>query len=128
MTVWSGQTCRTQEPPGLAQTPARVGDLAAGADKRSADARAAFRRAVKQYKSGRARQLFPMRSGTVAVHNIFNQFPYEDEPNFVENAKEELADEFYNDLESELALAAVQLDWLAPLVKERKAAAPAGAE
>ena len=69
-----------------------------------------------------------MRSGTVAVHNIFNQFPYEDEANFVENAKEELADEFYNDLEAELALAAVQLDWLAPLVKERKAAAPAGAE
>jgi hypothetical protein len=36
-----------------------------------------------------------------------------------------LADELYDDLEEELALAAVNLNWLAPLLKERKATPPA---
>jgi hypothetical protein len=44
----------------------------------------------------------------------------EDEANYVENAKNELAGKFYNDLEEELALAALRLDWLGPLLNERK--------
>jgi hypothetical protein len=94
--------------------------LAAGADDRFADARAAFRRAVNQYKSGKARQLIPIRAAATALRNIFVQFPKEDEANSAENAKKELADEFYNDLGDELALAAASLTWLQPLLKERK--------
>jgi hypothetical protein len=53
------------------------------------------------------------------MRNLFVQFVKEDEANFRENAKKELADEFYNDLGDELAHAAVDLNWLAPLLRER---------
>ncbi len=94
--------------------------MAAIADDRRSDARAAFRRALKNYKFGKARKLIPPRSAAIALHNLFVQFPNEDEGNFAENARKELADEFYNDLEDELALAAVNLKWLGPLLKKRK--------
>jgi hypothetical protein len=94
--------------------------LAAGADQRPKDARAAFRRALTSYKLGKARQLIPSRSAAITLRNLFVVFPREDEENFLENAKKELADEFYDDLEDELAQAALTLDWLGPLLKERK--------
>jgi hypothetical protein len=40
---------------------------------------------------------------TAITHNIFVEFPNEDEANFAENASKKLADEFYNDLADELA-------------------------
>jgi hypothetical protein len=95
--------------------------LAAGADGRRADARATFRRALRNYKLGKARQLIPKRSGATTVRNIFIQFLIEDKANFVENTGKELADELYNDLEDELALAAVLLTALGPVLKERQA-------
>ena len=54
----------------------------------------------------------------------------EDKANFEENAKKELASELYNGLEEELALAAVTLNWLTPLLNERNSASsrPAAAE
>lgn len=94
--------------------------LAAGADERYANARTNFRFALETYKSGKPRQLFEKKSGALTTHNIFVTLKKEDETNFEENAKKELADELYNDLEDELALAAVDLTWLAPLLKERK--------
>lgn len=96
--------------------------LAAIAGNGHADARGAFRRAIRMYKSGRARQLIPAKSAALALANLFTTFWNEDRANFVENAKKELADEFYNDLEAELALAAVTITELAPVLKERKLA------
>ena len=94
--------------------------MAAIANDRHADARAAFRRALKNYKFAKARKLIPPRSAAIALHNLFVQFPKEDEANFGENARNELADEFYNDLGDELALTTASLTWLGPLLKERK--------
>jgi hypothetical protein len=94
--------------------------LTLAADKRHADARIMYRAAVKAYKFGKPRQVITKRAGVAATRNLFLQFANEDEANSVQNAKKELAGEFYNDLEDELALAAVRLDWLLPLVAERK--------
>jgi hypothetical protein len=99
-----------------------VEGLAAGADKRSADARASFRWALKIYKLGRPRKLIPVRVGARAAANLFVAVEQEDAANFEENAKKELADPFYNDLEDELASAAIMLNSLAPLLAERKRA------
>ena len=104
--------------------------LAAGADERYAAARKRFRKALELYKSDKSRKPLDKvdkANAVVCVKNIFVTVRKEDEPNFQENARKELADEFYNDLEDELALAALTLDGLAPLLKERKAAAPPAA-
>ena len=42
----------------------------------------------------------------------------------MDKAREEMADPLYNDLEEELALAALQLPWLTPLINERSPATP----
>jgi len=103
--------------------------LAAGADNRNTAARGSFRWALKIYKSSRPRKLLSKHLGALAATNLFTAIEREDKANFVENAKKELAAEFYNDLGEELALAAVDLTWLGPLLKERKSttsqAAPA---
>src|SRR5208337_4502612 len=44
--------------------------------------------------------------------------------NYVERAREELADSLYNGLEEELALAALESPWLTPLINERSPALP----
>jgi uncharacterized protein YlxW (UPF0749 family) len=94
--------------------------LAASAANAYADSRASFRRALKSYKSGKPRNLFKERQGALAVVNLFVAIANEDKPRFQENAREELANNFYDDLEVELALAAVWDTDLAPLVKDRK--------
>jgi hypothetical protein len=45
-----------------------------------------------------------------------------DEANFEKNARKELEDQLYNNLEDELASAALTFDELVPLLRERKAA------
>jgi hypothetical protein len=86
-------------------------------------ARDQFRRALMIYKHTRAKHLIDkLGGGAVTAENLFRTFHKEDQAKFRENAKNELADKLYNDLEEELALAALNLDWLAPLVKERKPA------
>jgi hypothetical protein len=88
-------------------------------------ARNQFRKALMIYKYTKPKQLIEKQTGgAVTAENLFRTFPHEDQDKFGENAKKELADKLYNDLEDELALAAVNLDWLAPLLKERNAAAP----
>jgi hypothetical protein len=42
----------------------------------------------------------------------------------VQKAREEFADPLYNELEEELALAALQSTWLTPLIKERNPVPP----
>jgi len=96
--------------------------LTVASDQRYADARTLNRGALRIYKSGKARQLIPKRSGALAARNLFRQFKKEDAVKFMEKAERELADELYNDLEDELARAAVKLEWLAPLLAERKRA------
>jgi len=96
--------------------------LAAGADGRNYDARSHFRWALATYKSSKHRQLFEKDDGAVAAQNIFVALEREDKANFEKNAKKELADKLYNDLEDELAKAALTLRWLIPLLNERKLA------
>jgi hypothetical protein len=62
-----------------------------------------FRAALAIYKSNKP--LFEKSSGATTARNIFVTIQKEHEANFEENAKEELADELYNDLEDELARA-----------------------
>jgi len=94
--------------------------LAMGADKQYADSIDAFRSALDIYKSSKPQELIQKKSGTTTAQNIFVTLRQEDEANIVENAKKELANELYDDLEDELAQVALSLDWFAPLLKERK--------
>lgn len=80
-------------------------------------ARANFRSALKRYKSGKPKQLIPKEGGVISVRNVFISLRHEDEANHVENARNELADELYNNLEDELALAACPLPKSHPLEK-----------
>jgi hypothetical protein len=77
------------------------------------------------YKSGQARDLFKKTAAERTLANLFYSFEEEDGVSYVANAKEELAREVYNGLEDELARTALQHTWLAPLVRDRKAGAPA---
>lgn len=97
-----------------------VQGVALAAAREYGDARECFRLALKRYKSGKPKQLIPKEGGVIAVRNVFVSLSNEDEANHVENARNELADELYNNLEDELALAATNLLWLGPLLKERK--------
>jgi hypothetical protein len=99
--------------------------LASDADERYGDARHSYRRALSVYKSGQARDLFKKTAAKQTLANLFYSFEEEDNVNYVANAKEELARDVYNGLEDELARTALQLTWLAPLVRDRKAGAPA---
>jgi hypothetical protein len=99
-----------------------VRGLAGAVYKSYADAREVFRAALAIYKSTKPKQLIEKSYGVTCARNIFITIQREDEANFVEKAKKELADELYNDLEDELALVAVDITWLAPLLAERKPA------
>ena len=94
--------------------------LAGYVAKQYAESRRLLRQALAIYKSGKPKQLIEKRYGGQAALNIFLAYWDEDDANFVENAKKELADKFYDDLEEELALAAVRFTELAPLIAERK--------
>jgi len=94
--------------------------LASNAASEYADARRNFRVALMRYKSGKQRQVIEERAGEIVVRNIFAVLKKEDQANYEANARKELADELYNGLEGELALAAVHVTWLGPLLKERK--------
>ncbi|SRR6266704_3263557 len=97
-----------------------VRGLAAYVDERYAESKRLLRQALAIYKSGRDRRLFDTRTGARTIANLFSMLKQEDEANHVENARNELADKLYNGLEEELALAALNLTWLAPLLEERK--------
>jgi len=98
--------------------------LAEGLDERQGDSLRAFRNALWSYKSGKPRHLIEAKVGATTVRSIFESLRRKHGENHVDRAREELADSFYNGLEEELALAALQSPWLTPLINERSPALP----
>ncbi len=76
-----------------------------------------FRHALAIYKSGKLRQLLKKDDGVSVARNIFVSLKRQGNPE--ENIKKQLSHELYDGLEGELALAAVDLKWLGPFLKER---------
>jgi hypothetical protein len=98
--------------------------VGAGFDERLEDSFATFRNALSTYKSGKTRNLLETKVGAVAVRSVFQSLRKMHGENYVEKTREELADPLYDGLEEELALAALETPWLAPLVSERRPASP----
>lgn len=97
---------------------------AEGLAERQGDSLLAFRNALRTYKSGKPRHLIEAKLGATTARSIFELFRKKHGENYVDKAREELADSLYNGLEEELALAALQSPWLTPLVNERSPALP----
>jgi hypothetical protein len=98
--------------------------LAEGLDARQGDSLLTFRNALRTYKSGKPRILIEAKVGAKTARSIFESLRRNHRENYVDKAREELADSLYNDLEEELALAALQSPWLTPLINERSPAPP----
>jgi hypothetical protein len=98
--------------------------LAEDLDDRQGDSLLAFRNALRIYKSGKPRHLIEAKVGATTARSIYESLRRKHGENYVDKAREELADSLYNDLEEELALAALQSPWLTPLVNERSPALP----
>jgi hypothetical protein len=98
--------------------------LAEGLDDRQGDSPLTFRNALRTYKSGKPRNLIEAKLGATTARSIFESLRRNHGENYVDKAREELADSLYNGLEEELALAALQSPWLTPLINERTPALP----
>jgi multidrug efflux pump subunit AcrB len=98
--------------------------LAEDLDERQGDSLLTFRNALRTYKSGKPRNLIDAKVGATTTRSIFESLRRKHGENYMDKAREELADSLYNDLEEELALAALQSPWLTPLVNERSPALP----
>jgi hypothetical protein len=98
--------------------------LAEDLDERQGDSLLTFRNAFRTYKSGKPRNLIETKVGATTVRSIFESLRRKHGENYVDKAREELADSLYNGLEEELALAALQNPWLTPLINERSPAIP----
>ena len=98
--------------------------LAEGLDERQGDSLLMFRNALGSYKSGKTRNLIEAKAGATTARAIFESLRKMHPENYVDKAREELADSLYNDLQEELALAALQSSWLTPLLNERTPAVP----
>ncbi len=96
--------------------------LAEDLDERQGDSLLAFRNALRTYKRGKPRDLIEAKAGATTARSIFESLRRKHGENYVEKAREEFADSLYNDLDEELALAALHSPWLAPLIKERSPA------
>jgi hypothetical protein len=101
-----------------------VQGLAGCVDEGPGDSVVTFRKALRTYKSGKPRSLIETKIGATNVWYIFEAFRKKHGETYVERAREELADPLYNDLEEELAFAALQSPWLTPLINERSPAVP----
>jgi len=93
-------------------------------DDRQGDSLVTFRNALRTYKSGKPRNLVEAKVGATTTRCIFESLRRTHGENCVDKAREELADSLYNDLEEELALAALQSPWLTSLINERSPAPP----
>ncbi len=93
-------------------------------DERQVDSLLTFRNALKTYKSGKPGNLIEAKVGATTARSIFESLQRKHGENYVDKAREELADSLYDDLEEELALAALQSPWLTPLINERRPALP----
>lgn len=98
--------------------------LVESGEEQNAESMVTFRKALRTYKSGKGRKLIETRAGATTVQFIFEGVRKTHGDNYVEKAREELADALYNGLGEELALAALQHPWLTPLIKERSPAPP----
>ena len=98
--------------------------LAEGLDERQGDSLLTFRNALRSYTSGKPRNLIEAKVGATTARFIFESLRRKHRENYVDKAREELADSLYNDLAEELALAALQSPWLTPLINERSPALP----
>jgi hypothetical protein len=98
--------------------------LAEDLEARQGDSMLTFRNALRAYKSGKPRNLIEANVGATTTRCIFDSLRRKHGENYVGKAREELADSLYNDLEEELALAALQSPWLTPLINERSPALP----
>jgi hypothetical protein len=96
--------------------------LAGSVREQNGDSLAMFRGALSSYKSGKSRHLVEMKVGAITVRSVFESLQKTQPENYMEKAREELADGLYNGLEEELAIAALQLPWLTPLINERRPA------
>lgn len=94
--------------------------LAGSVKEQSGDSVAMFRGALSSYKTGKSRHLVEMKIGAIAVRSVFESLQRTQAETYEEKAREELADPLYNGLEEELAIAALQLAWLTPLINERR--------
>jgi len=98
--------------------------LGEGVEQRQDDAVVTLRGALHTYNSGKSRKLIDAKTGASIARSLFESLRKADGDNSVEKAREELADPLYNDLDEELALAALQSPWLTPLINERKPVPP----
>lgn len=96
--------------------------LAAAVDDCGGDSVVRFCEALRTYKSGKSRNLIDAKVGATTVRHIFESLRKTQGENYAEKVREELADPLYNGLDEELALAALQMPWLAPFINERKPA------
>lgn len=87
-------------------------------------ARYHFRLALANYSLGKARQVIKSENAKIALANISRSLLAEDHDHYLENARREFADSFYNDFEDELDAAALLADELIPLIRERKQGPP----
>ena len=98
--------------------------LAENLDERQGDSLLTFRSALRTYKFGKPRNLIEAQMGATIARSIFESLRKKHGENYVDKAREELADSLYNGLQEELALAALQSPWLTPLINERSPALP----
>ncbi len=85
-----------------------------------AKAREYFRCALEVYV--KSRESFRQRTDIPALTDIFRAIQHGNPQNFLDEAKKELADPLYNELDPALNAAAIDLAWLRPLLLERKQA------
>jgi hypothetical protein len=93
--------------------------LEGAAEGRDEDCLIALHKALAAYKSGKSRNLIDMRSGARTVRHVFEFLGKKFGEGAGEKAREELTNPLYEGLEEELAIAALQSPWLAPLINER---------
>jgi hypothetical protein len=101
-----------------------VQGLAESLDGHQGDSLLTFRNALGTYKSGKPRNLIEAKMGATTARSIFESLRKKQGENYIDKAREELADSLYNGLQEELALAALQSPWLTPLINERSPALP----
>jgi hypothetical protein len=93
--------------------------LAEAVDENQGDSLVTFRNALRVYKSGKSRRLIEAKVGATTVRCLLESIRKTNVENYVEKAREELADPLYHNLGEELGLAALRSPWLTPLINER---------
>jgi hypothetical protein len=101
-----------------------VQGLARTAEEPFDDGVSTFRQALMAYKSSKPGHLMETRVGATAVKHIFELLRKKHGENFKEEVEKELADPLYNGLEEELALTALQIPLLTPLINQRVPSRP----